>query len=175
MLIAQAIQLETQQSDRMRYIICLVLFFILFAKFETATAQRTMPGADKWLPFDFDPSIHTLLIDVENLSEKEVRFIVKWVKKKYPYKYRLLHESGSSLSIYDFQDKEKFRFVLSGSFYTVGRPPNDFIKCTYHFEDRLKEYIHPDVVAVGHPAFIIEKILKAIVKNNAKQLKEKSL
>lgn len=152
----------------MRYAFSLVFVFLLLAKIEPVSAQRAMHGADKWLPFDFDPSIHTLLIDVGNLSEKEVRFIVKWLKKKYPYKYRLLHESGSSLSMYDFQDKEKFRFVLSGSFYIVGRPPNDFIKCTYHFEDRLKEYVHPDVVAVGHPAFIIEKILKAIVKNNAK-------
>lgn len=149
----------------MRYIFLFLTAFLVFLSPKISMAQADLRDKDKWLPYDYDPRVQVLLIDVDNMSSKQVKKMVKWLDKKFPYKYRLLHDEWGPKSMYDFPDTEKFRFVLSCYSYELVSS-HDYTKMfVFHFYDRLKDYSHGEVRGRRWPHGIVAQILVEIQKN----------
>jgi hypothetical protein len=120
----------------MRIVNLIVMLTIMLIVNSCSYTHLLSSNISTWFPPDFNPKTDWLVIDTDGIEGKQVKKMINFAEKKYPYKYSFV--SGTLLTE-QTADPKIYRFVLMNSLewspYTKG--PAAVID--FHFFDRLKK------------------------------------
>ena len=139
----------------------IAIFLFLFLSIACYPSKKTYSNGEKWIPEDFNPAKHTLLIQKYKSNEKQQAKMEQYMQQKYPYKYEFV----SMETIIDregiYADTNIYRYALRFIPQSTTSQVFDF-----YFYDRATDFKYP---ASNLTSFYIFNSFQAVIKTILKK------
>jgi len=139
----------------------IAIFLFLFLSIACYPSKKTYSNGEKWIPEDFNPAKHTLLIQKYKSNEKQQAKMEQYMQQKYPYKYEFV----SMETIIDregiYADTDIYNYGLRIISQNTTSSAFDF-----YFYDRATDFKYP---ASNLTSFYIFNSFQAVIKTILKK------
>ncbi len=149
-----------------------VPFFLFIQLYSTAQVGDFLENNNNWKPIDFDYKNEILLIEIgSNWSKTQLEKMKRYMLKKYPHEYLFVDSLqfvyNYANSKYDFENTDKYRFVLKPTFKLIAvNVPNSNSLARAHdfyFLDRKKNVTYSETgIYCSWPKMVLKQIIEQI-------------
>lgn len=97
----------------MKLVINYIIFFsALFICYSCGAPKAGLKNEEVWLPANFNPKTSTLLIEATTTKSKGIEVWTEQIKKRYPYKFRVIPMGTKVGEGTRFSDTTKYKYLV---------------------------------------------------------------